>query len=166
MTKKGDGRVGEGVYSTPQRAHLSRVTHAIFLVCTWLKFRSPCSGQDRWIVVLASLQSRSISSMLHGTLLDPQLSPHFLYAVSFTCTWFVNLSFVVKSCDVSLPLPLCKEGYTLADWLNNPPSPQVTEPKSLIEVSQRTHRSTCFREKGSLDTNLDDLAITADASEV
>ena len=34
------------------------------------------SGQDRWIVVLASRRSHSISSMFHLTLLDPQLSPH------------------------------------------------------------------------------------------
>ena len=37
----------------------------------------PSSGQDRWIVVLASLESHSISSMFHCTLLHPQLSPHF-----------------------------------------------------------------------------------------
>ena len=37
----------------------------------------PSSGQDRWIVVLAILESHSISSMFYRTLLDPQLSPHF-----------------------------------------------------------------------------------------
>ena len=30
------------------------------------------------------------------------------------------LSFVVKTFDESNPVPLCKEGCALADWMNNP----------------------------------------------
>ena len=59
-----------GVNSTPHRAHLTRATHAMFLVCAWL--------EDTWITLIrASRESHSISSMFRGTLLDAPFSSPF-----------------------------------------------------------------------------------------
>ena len=63
------------------------------------------------------------------------------------------------------PLPLCKEGRALADWLNNLFFTSY-EPKSLIEVSSEHTQIFLPSRRGSLDTNLDDFATTVDASEV
>ena len=79
----------------------------------------PSSGQDRWIVVLASLESHSISSMFHLTLLDPTVVSAPLHAISCTCTWPrlpLLRCFIHRGVH---PLPLCMERHALADWLNN-----------------------------------------------
>ena len=58
-------RATGGVNSTPHRAHVTRATHAIFLVCTWLKTFELCCSTFHLI----------------------QVSPHLAWPT--TCTWFV-----------------------------------------------------------------------------
>ena len=115
-------------------------------------------------MVLASLKSHSISSMFHRTLLDPQLSSALLYTDSYTCTWFVYLSFVVKFFDVSIH---CHSASRVLLWptgLNNPVT-QVMSPNLSSKSAANTPINVPSR-KGSLDTNLDDLATAVDASEI
>ena len=71
---QGDAKTGarwaDHVNSTPHRAHITRATHAIFLVCTWLKMiEFSCS--------LVCRKCHSISSMFGGTLLDALFSLPF-----------------------------------------------------------------------------------------
>ena len=66
-----------GVNSTLHLAHLSRCHARNFSNVHLAQVLVTSSGQDRWVVVLASLQSHSISSMFHRTLPDTQLSPRF-----------------------------------------------------------------------------------------
>ena len=92
---------------------------------------------------------------------------HFLtilYTVSYTCTQSDDYSFACYIFRRVQPLPLCKEGHSLAAWLNNPVS-QVLSPSLSSKSAASTPRSTHLRERDSLDTNLDDLATTVDASE-
>ena len=59
-------------------------------------------------------KSHSISSMVHRTLLDPQLS--FLYVLSYTCIWFVYLSLAVAPVDVSIH---CHSSKRVMLWPTN-----------------------------------------------
>ena len=61
--------------------------------------------------------------------------------------------------------PLCKEGHALADWLNSTLS-QVMSPSLRIDVSREHTPIILLSRRGSLDTNVGDLATTLDASEV
>ena len=61
------------------------------------------------------------------------------------------------------PLPSARSVMLLADWQ----SPVTSlKPKSLIEVSSEHTPINLVPRKGGPDTNLDDLAITVDASEI
>ena len=151
-----------GVTRTPHRASFTCNTHAVFLVCTWLKFWGPSSGQDRWMVVLASMQSHSISSMFHRTLLDPQLSPHFSTPFP-TLALGLSTSPSLLSFDVSTAT---LHGGLCFGWLAEKLPLTGYEPKPLIEVSSEHTPINLPSKKGILDTNLDDLATTVDASEV
>ena len=104
------------VQTAHRTARIFHVTRTQFFSCA----RGSSSGAQLWTGSLdCNLKSHSISSMFHRTLLDPQLSPHF-------STPFLHLHLVrlpLLRCDIPRcvhPLPLCKEGYALADWLNNP----------------------------------------------
>ena len=93
----------------------------------------------RVVVVLASRESHSISSMFHRTLPT---------AVSTSLHRFVHLHLVrLPLLRFSIlrrvhPLSLCQEGHALADWLNSP-SPRLWAHVSAVT----THRSTHLRER-------------------
>ena len=109
------------------------------------------------------LQSHSISSMFHRTLLDP----HFLHCSSRLLLHLHLVRPPFLPCFILQcvhPLPLCTEACfgqfveesTLTSY----------EPKSLIEVSSEHTPIILHPRRGSYDTNLDDPATTVDASEV
>ena len=149
----------ENVNGTPHRAHLSRATHAFCLVA-WLKMievfcrmRSVC-----FLEVIPSHPCVTAPLLTHSC---PLISPR-----PFLHLHLVRLP--LPRCYTRRclhPLPLCKEGYALADWLNNLLS-HVMSPKSLIEVSSEHTPIILPSRRGSLDTNVGDLATTLDASEV
>ena len=98
----------------PLRAE--RFGHVTTADYTFLNEDGESRNNQRYSVVVqdlkflrASKKSQCISSMLHRTLLDPQLSPH-------TCIWFVYFSSVAFLRWVH---SLCKECYAVADCLNN-----------------------------------------------
>ena len=93
------------VNSTPHRAHFSRALHAIFLVvCTWLKM----------IDVFCWMQCLT-HSCLHTS---PRLFQH-LHLVRLPLPRWYTRRWVQ-------PLPPCKEGNAVADWLNNSLSQRLT----------------------------------------
>ena len=63
------------------------------------------------------------------------------------------------------PVPLCKESCTSADWAEQSPLAGY-EPRSLIEDSSEHTPINLPSRNGIVDTNLDDLATTVDASEM
>ena len=87
----------------------------------------------------------------------------FLDIFSYTCNWFVYLSLAVFPVGESTH---CHSAmmYALGDWLNNPPLARY-ESKSLIEVGSEYISIILPSRRDSLDTNVDDLATTLDASE-
>ena len=133
------------VNSTPNRAHLSRATHAIFLVCKWLKFWSP--ARDRivrsWFLrvlkVIPSHPCVTAPCLTHSCVFTSRL--RFLHLHLFVC-----LSIVVITIDESNPLPLCKEGCALADWLNNHLS-RVMSPSLSSKSTAKTLFIAYLRER-------------------
>ena len=105
--------------------------------------------------------------MFHRILFDPHLSSHFSTPFFFQkkklAFWFVYLFFAVVPVDKSHPLLFCKVCYALADWLNNLFAGY--EPSLSSKSAGNTVRLFSFV-RGSLGTNVDDLATTLDASEV
>ena len=106
----------------------------------------PSSGQDLWTVVLASLQSRSISFMFQLHLAWRTVVSALLYNVSYTCTSFVHLSFVVISLDVSIH---CHSARWIMLW---PTGWSIPSHRLWAQVShrcqQRTHSNKLTFEKG------------------
>ena len=93
----------ESVNSTPHRAHLTRVTHAIFL----------CARASRCLRVVVVL---STFHLIHH-LAWPTVGSAFLHTVSYTCTWFVCHTFVALSCDESIHCPSPRRVMLWpADW--------------------------------------------------
>ena len=119
------------VNRTPHRAHLSRATHVIFLVCTWLKFRSPVL--DR-IFGLCFLRVLKVTPS-HTCFTAPCLTHSCLRT---SLHRFLHLHLVRP------PLLLCC--YALADWLNNPVS-QVASPNLSSKSAANTLRLTCLQEE-------------------
>ena len=150
--------------STPHRAHLSRANTRTVSRVHVAQVLEPSSRQDRWLVVLASLFSHPSHQCFTCTLLDPQLSPNFstpFPTVAPGSSTTPSLLYPSASpSTATLQGRLC-----LADCLNNPPLTDY-EPKSLIEVSSEHTPNNLPSGKGSLDTNLDDLATSVDASEI
>ena len=62
-------------------------------------------------------------------------------------------------------MPLCKEGCASADWAEQSPL-TGHEPRSLIGDSSGHTLIDLPSRNGIVDTNLDDLATTVDASEM
>ena len=140
-------------------AHLPRAIHTHnFLVCTWLEmFELSC--------VLSCLKSHSISSMFRGALLE----------CSFFCSPFSTPFPTLASSPATTPSQLFSwtssttappQGGLLFGRLAEQSPLTGCEPKSLIEVSSEHTPINLPSRKGSLDTNLDDLATTVDASEM
>ena len=120
------------VNSTPHRADLSRATHNFSRVHV-AQVLEPSTGQDRWVVLLASFKRHSFSFMFHRTFLDPQLSPHFSF-VSYTCTWFVYFSFVALSFGESIH---CHSARRVVLW---PTGWTISSPRFWALVSHRSQQ--------------------------
>ena len=159
LAGNGDCFVSDGVCvnSTPYGAHFTRPTHAIFLVCTWLKmFELGCT--------FVFLDSRSISSMFHRTLLDAQLSSPFSTPFpTLAPSPTTSLSLLYPSTS---PSAATLQGGLCFGRLAEQSPLAGYEPKSLIEVSCEHTPINLPSGKDSLDQTFDDLSTTVDASEV
>ena len=102
--------------------------------------------------------------MFHRTLLDPQLSSHFSTLVpTFAHGSSTSPSLLHPSMSPSTA-PL-QGGLCFGRLAEQSPLTGY-EPKSLIEVSSEHTPIILPSRRGSLDTNIDDLATTLDAPEV
>ena len=132
-------------------------------MCTWLKFRSPVLDRIFGLWFLRVLKV----TPYHPCFTAPCLTHSCLRT---SLHRFLHLHLVrlpLLRCEILRcvhPLPLRKEGFALADWLNNPVT-QVMSPNLSSKSAANTPINVPSR-KGSLDTNLDDLATTVDASEI
>ena len=155
-------RKRRGLNSTPHCTHLSRATHAFFLVCTWLKFWSPALDRIvglqflRVLKVVPSYPCFTAPCLTHSCLRTSLHRFLHLHLVRLPLLHWKILRGVH---------PLCKEGDTLVRLAGQSPL-TGQEPKSLIEVSSERVPINSPSSRGSLDTILDDLATTVNASEV
>ena len=113
------------VNSTPHRAHLTRATHVIFLVCTWLKVFELCCS-------LVFLESHSISSMFRGTLLETLFSTFSTPFPTLAKSPTTTLSLLQTSASASIAT--LQGGLCFGQLAEQ--SPLIgKKPKCLIEVS-------------------------------
>ena len=115
----------------------------ILLVRTWLKLWRPRSEQDRW---MQSVCFR-VAIPSHPCFAAPCLE-HPFYSFRSTLKTLTPGSPSSPSLlfpTMSPPLPLCKEGYALAGWLNIPHS-QVMSPNLSWKSAANTLRSSYLRE--------------------
>ena len=128
---------------TPHRASFTCNTHAVFLVCTWLKFWGP--ALDRivgwWFLrackVIPSPPCFTAPCLTHSCL---RTSLHRFLHLHLVCLPLLR-------CYPSMcPLPLCMEGYALVDWLKNCLS-QVMSPSLSSKSAANTLRLTYLRKR-------------------
>ena len=111
--------VSDGVCKQHTAQLASFTTHAIFLVCTWLKFWSPALGRIfgllflRVVNVVPSQPCFTAPCLTHSCLRTSHLRFLRLHLVRLR----LLRCYVLRRVH---PLPLCKGGYALANWLNNP----------------------------------------------
>ena len=83
----------------------------------------------------------------HSIFVSPHLArPTVFLTFLYTCTWFVFLSPRCCTRRRVHPLPLSKEGYALADWLNNILL-QVTSPSLSSKSAANTLRLSYLGEE-------------------
>ena len=132
-------------------------------MCTWLKFLNP--ALDRIFRLYFLRVSKVIPS--HPCFTAPCLTHSCLRT---SLHRFLHLRMVrprLLRCYILRcvhPLPPCKEGYALADWLNNPLS-QVTSPSPSSKSAANTFRLMYFRERAVSKRTLT-IRDHCDASEV
>ena len=151
LTCKSDSLVSDGRCKQHTAPRASFDCHiGIFLMCTWLKFWSP--ALDR-IVGLQFLRVLKVIPS-HSCFTAPCLTHSWRQA---SLHRFLHLHLVrlpLLRCYILRcvhPMPPCKEGHALADWLNDPLSQVMTQVSHRSQ--QRTHSDYLnFEKKKAVST--------------